>query len=179
MIIDVDTSSNTADLLVIEGDVIGRTKVVIRPIGNGMLSRKALFVSAPNDDVSTGAYFDVFRMDGDAREWNSLYENNKWFVATSNVIPNSSSGYGSTDDDEELQEDDYNHEYEDIVITPPNDNSNSNDDNSNNKVKLVSEALAYMALPQIGLEQTRDLIHIVSNKVASTKNIAGRCGMSE
>jgi outer membrane autotransporter protein len=36
-----------------------------------------------------------------------------------------------------------------------------------------------MSLPRIGLEQTKDLVRIVSNKVASTKAKCGRCGMSE
>ncbi|MBR2922804.1 MAG: autotransporter domain-containing protein [Alphaproteobacteria bacterium] len=164
MIIDVDPSNNTADLLIIEGDVVGRTKVVVRPTGSGLLTAKALFVSAPNDDVSTGAYFDVFRMDGDAREWYSLYENNKWYVTNDNT---SSSGYGTTDDDEELVLGDDVYDYEDIINI------------TSGKPKVVAEALAYMALPQIGLEQTRDLVRVIANKVASTKHICGQCGMGE
>ena len=164
MIIDVDPSNNTADLLIIEGDVVGRTKVVVRPTGSGLLTAKALFVSAPNDDVSTGAYFDVFRMDGDAREWYSLYENNKWYVTNDNISP---SGYGTTDDDEELVLGDDVYDYEDIINI------------TSGKPKVVAEALAYMALPQIGLEQTRDLVRVIANKVASTKHICGQCGMGE
>ena len=164
MIIDVDPSNNTADLLIIEGDVVGRTKVVVRPTGSGLLTAKALFVSAPNDDVSTGAYFDVFRMDGDAREWYSLYENNKWYVTNDNTSP---SGYGTTDDDEELVLGDDVYDYEDIINI------------TSGKPKVVAEALAYMALPQIGLEQTRDLVRVIANKVASTKHICGQCGMGE
>ena len=164
MIIDVDPSNNTADLLIIEGDVVGRTKVVVRPTGSGLLTAKALFVSAHNDDVSTGAYFDVFRMDGDAREWYSLYENNKWYVTNDNTSP---SGYGTTDDDEELVLGDDVYDYEDIINI------------TSGKPKVVAEALAYMALPQIGLEQTRDLVRVIANKVASTKHICGQCGMGE
>ena len=166
MTIDVDPSTNTADLLVIEGDVIGRTRVVIRPTGDGLLTGKALFVDAPNDDLSTGAYFDVHRMNGDARVWNSLYENNKWYVATDNIIADSSSGYGDTDDDEELVLGEDIYDDDTINIT-------------SGKPQLVSEAVAYMALPQIGLEQTRDLVRVVSNKVSSTKTLSGHCGMSE
>jgi outer membrane autotransporter protein len=116
-------------------------------------------------------------MVADARVWNSLYENNKWYVATDNIIASSSSGYGTTNDDEEL-------------ILGKNDTENggngSDNENSDNiinitqpKPQIVAEALAYMSLPRIGLEQTKDLVRIVSNKVASTKAKCGRCGMSE
>ncbi len=172
MTIDVDVANNTADILTIEGDVIGRTRVVINPIndngGTATMTDKALFVEAPNDDTSTGAYFDVYRMVADARVWNSYYENNKWYVGTSNVIANSQSGYGNTDDDEEL------------VLGGNNSGNNDNTVNiTQPKPQVVSEAIAYMSLPRIGLEQTKDLMRVVSNKVTSSKIMSGRCGMGE
>ena len=119
-----------------------------------------MFVEAPNDDTSTGAYFDVYRVIGDAHKWNSLYENNKWYVATDNVISETSpSGYGTIDD---------------------GTGTGTGSDSKPNKItNLYSEALAYLSLPKAGLEQLKDLFRTISNKVASTKVKSGYCGMSE
>ncbi|MBR2033285.1 MAG: autotransporter domain-containing protein, partial [Alphaproteobacteria bacterium] len=162
--IDVDPITNVADKLVVEGDVEGRTKVVINPLSNDLSTGKALFVEAMNDDLSTGAYFDVYRVNGDAHKWNTLYENNKWYAATDNIIATSQSGYGTVKDEE-------------LVL---GGNANAGDTNiTQPKPQVVSEAIAYMSLPRIGLEQTKDLMRVVSNKVAASKVKCGNCGMSD
>ena len=165
--IDIDPVAAISDKLIIEGDVEGRTKVVINPLSNDLSTGKALFVEAMNDDLSTGAYFDVYRVIGDAHKWNTLYENNKWYAATEDIITNASGGYGDVDDEE-------------LVLGGNNSGNNDNTVNiTQPKPQVVSEAIAYMSLPRIGLEQTKDLMKVVSNKVTSTKIKSGRCGMGE
>ncbi|MBR1948216.1 MAG: autotransporter outer membrane beta-barrel domain-containing protein, partial [Alphaproteobacteria bacterium] len=171
MTIDVDPTNGVADLLKIEGDVMGRTRVVINPTNDELSSKKALFVEAPNDDVTTGAYFDVFRVERDAHTWNSLYENGKWYVATDNIIATSQSGYGSVNDNDEL------------ILGETDNNDNLPVDKlpvtniTAPKPQVVAEAVGYMALPRAALEQIKDLVRVVSNKVASSMVNSGRCGM--
>ena len=180
MFIDVNPNTGKSDLMIVDGDVEGSTKVTIYKVTSGDVTDIIKFVDAPNDDTSTGASFTVNRVYGDATDpsnWKIVYNNNAWYVGTTSITGHTPvNGYGTTTD-EPLD-----------ASNPPNvtlpDNFPSNPtiplpQPQESKEKLVSEAVAYMALPQIGLEQTRDLVRIVSNKVASTKTLIGHCGMSE
>ncbi len=94
MTIDVDPVTNTADKLIVEGDVAGTTKVIVNPLTSDQSTDKILFVEALNDNKDTGAYFNIYRVIGDAHVWNSLYEDNRWYLGTDNIIADSSnSGY--------------------------------------------------------------------------------------
>ena len=96
MTIDVDPVTNTADKLIVEGDVAGTTKVIVNPLTSDQSTDKILFVEALNDNKDTGAYFNIYRVIGDAHVWNSLYEDNRWYLGTDNIIADSSnSGYAS------------------------------------------------------------------------------------
>lgn len=179
MTIDVDAATNTSDLLKIDGDVYGRTSVVVNPLqGDLRPSEKILFVDAPYDDLRTGAYFDVTRVIGSALNWNSLYENGKWYIGTDDIIPDGSdSGYeGETGADTGNMEDDPDYEapaqLPDNFPDTPSDNGNSG---GNSGPTVVAEAMAYMGLPSAGIEQTRDMLRNISAKVAATKVYNGPC----
>lgn len=171
MTIDVNPSNNTSDLLRVEGDVAGTTTVNLKFVnGEAQTSQAIPFVEAPNDDLDTGAYFVINRVYSNAFQWNSLYKDGVWYVGTSNVIPDGSNeGYGVSDtgnmeDDENLTAD---------AVLPPNFPFVPN--NNNNTPSVVGEAIAYMGLPSAGIEQTRDMMRNISNKVESTKIYSKHC----
>ena len=111
MDIDVDPINNVADLLKIEGDVEGKTDVVLYALSPERPSEMIKFVEAPNDDLSTGAAFSIFRVYGSGYQWNSLYQDGNWYTATNDIISDGSTdGYGDSDvgameDDEDLEAD--------------------------------------------------------------------------
>lgn len=171
MTIDVNPSNNTSDLLRVEGDVAGTTTVNLKFVnGEAQTSQAIPFVEAPNDDLDTGAYFVINRVYSNAFQWNSLYQDGVWYVGTDNVIPDGSDeGYGVSDtgnmeDDENLTAD---------AVLPPNFPFVPN--NNNNAPSVVGEAIAYMGLPSAGIEQTRDMMRNISNKVESTKIYSKHC----
>ena len=179
MTFDVDPQNNKSDLLRVDGDVSGTTQVVLNVLQPDVRPTKPIqFVEAKNDDLSTGAYFDIYRVIGSAYKWNSLYQSGGWYAGTDDIVPDgSSSGYGDGDtgnmaDDPDLEDD---------AVLPPNfpDKPSSNDDATNQNVggaSVVGEAIAYMGLPGAGLEQTRSLLRNVADKVESTKTYHQRCG---
>ena len=145
MTIDVDPVANTADKLIVEGDVAGTTKVIVNPLTSDQSTDKILFVEALNDNKDTGAYFNIYRVIGDAHVWNSLYEDNRWYLGTDNIIVDSSnSGYAG-------------------VQTKP---------------EVVSEAIAYGGLANVGIEQTRTLFANVRNNISGDKVYNTVCGGS-
>ena len=99
MTIDVNPTENTSDLLRIDGDVAGTTNVVLNVLQKDVRPTELIqFVDAQNDDLSTGAYFKIFRVDGSAFKWNSLYKDNGWYTGTDDLIPDGSeNGYGDGD----------------------------------------------------------------------------------
>ena len=177
--IDVDPQNNLSDKLIIDGDVKGKIGVVINPLSDGLASKKIVFVEALNDDLDTGAWFDVTRVIGDAHKWNSLWEGKNWYIGTDNVISVSQSGYGSISDGSDLELGV--NDKEDNDVTGGDDNTGDdvvgggdiggssvggNVVLSKSKIQVVSEALVYMSIPRIGLEQIRNLIKVVSDNVS-------------
>ena len=177
MTIDVNPTTNTSDLLRIDGDVSGTTNVVLNVLQENVKPTQLIkFVEAENDDLATGAYFNIFRVDGSAFKWNSLYQDNAWYTATDDIIPDGSvSGYGDGDmgnmaDDKELQADAQLPDGFPTAPTTPNLGGNST-----NSPSVVGEAIAYMGLPSAGIEQTRGMTRNISEKVAATKVYSKQC----
>ena len=199
MDIDVDPINNVADLLKIEGDVEGKTDVVLYALSPERPSEMIKFVEAPNDDLSTGAAFSIFRVYGSGYQWNSLYQDGNWYTSTNDIIPDGSTdGYGDSDvgameDDEDLEADaDLPSEFpnpDEGEGTDPDEGEGSNPDEGEGsnpdegegsnpdeggstpqaQPSVVGEAIAYMGLPSAGIEQTRDLTRNVASKVAASK----------
>ena len=169
MTIDIDPVLNVADVLHVDGDVIGTTKVTLNVTSTGRPAQKILFVEAPNDDLTTGAYFNIYRVYGNGYTWNALYENGNWYAGTNDLIPDgSSSGYGdgnggniANDLDSDM----------DAVLPPyfPSEPNGIGRPLPQTFAYVVPEAIAYMGLPAAGIEQTRDMLRNVSSKLSSTK----------
>ena len=174
MTIDVNPTANTSDLLRVDGDVAGTTNVVLNIVGADVRPTELIkFVEAANDDLSTGAYFNIFRVNNSAFVWKSIYQDNGWYTGTEDLISgDNESGYG--DGDKGNIEDDEN--LEDDAVLPPNfPDVPSGGGNSGKGPSVVGEAIAYMGLPSAGIEQTRDMTRNITNKVASTKVYSTQC----
>ena len=175
MTIDVNPTTNTSDMLRIDGDVEGVTDVVLNVLQNDVKPTELIkFVSAPYDDLTTGAYFNIFRVDGSAYKWNSLYKDHAWYTGTDDLIPDGSpSGYG--DPSEEDMASDPN--LEDDAVLPDQFPASPTapipdpepEPEPQPQASVVGEAIAYMGLPSVGIEQTRGMLQNVSDKVASGK----------
>ena len=182
MVIDVDLINKVADQLLVDGDVSGTTKVTIYPLSDGQTEDLIKFVSAPNDNTSTGAYFTidrVYRQALDIRDqWKIVYKDNAWHITSVTTDTTGlTNGYGSTDNgdlDVDLAED---------AILPSNFPDaptivpTTSTTNPVSEAKAFAETLTYMSLPTAGLEQIRDLSKVVTNKVASTKYKCTNCGI--
>ena len=179
--IDVNPAANLADKLVIEGDVEGSTKVVLNALTEDKPSSKVVFVEAPNDNIDTGAYFDIYRVMGNPYKWNSLYEDNKWYVGTDDLIADGSeSGYGDKEDKGELAD-----ETQGDAVLPPNfpavpdlDADKKQDANTGTKPSVVAEVVAYGGLANAGIEQTKTLFANVRNNISGDKVYNTVCGGS-
>ena len=177
MTIDVNPVDNTSDLLRVDGDVAGTTNVTLNIVGADVKPREMLqFVEAPNDDLSTGAYFEIFRVNNSAYNWNSLYQNGGWYTATDDIIPDgSASGYGTSDTGN--LEDDVNLDAD--AVLPPDFPSVPSQPTSR-QPSVVAEAIAYMGLPSIGIEQTRNMTRNITSQIASAKFFTQNCyGLSD
>ena len=173
MTIDVNPATNSSDLLKINGDVEGTTNVVLNALDTSKPTQMIAFVEAPNDDLSTGAYFNIHRIVGSPFNWNSLYKDGVWYTATDDLIPNgSNSGYGNGDagnieDDVDLEED---------AVLPPNFPKLPSTNNGGGNPSVVGEVVAYMSLPSAGIEQTRGMVRNLATKVENTKVYNMPCG---
>ena len=74
-------------LVNVAGDVSGTTNVILKFTNNDILDNpekiKSLFVSAPNDDISTPAQFNISYIYGSPYQWESLYDNedgSAWYL---------------------------------------------------------------------------------------------------
>ena len=184
MTIDVNPQTNTSDLMIVDGDVQGTTLVNLNVLNEAKPSEKILFVEALNDNPATGAAF--YTQDGhifgSPYKWNVLYENNRWYVGTDDVIPDgATNGYGDSDlgeitDDTVLEEDAVlPPSFPDVPSSSTGDAGNGNTSVVFRKPSVVGEVIAYMGLPSAGIEQTRDMTRNVSSKVASTKIYSPIC----
>ena len=81
----VDTENNTADKLVINGDVTGTSTLNVNLTSFAKPSGKILFLEALNDDLSTSSNFSVWRVNGSPYQWDTTHEGNDWYIGTSNV----------------------------------------------------------------------------------------------
>ena len=184
MTIDVNPLTNTSDLMVVDGDVQGTTLVNLNVLNEAKPSEKILFVEALNDNPDTGAYFYTAsgHIFGSPYNWNVLYENNRWYVGTDDIISNgSTNGYGDGDLGEITDES----VLENGAVLPPNfpdtpssvtgDDTNNGNGNIFRKPSVVGEVIAYMGLPSAGVEQTRDMTRNVTSRVSSTKIYSPQC----
>lgn len=93
--INVDTKNAVADKLIVDGDVVGNTKVILDVTGGNRVRSDILFVESPNDDLSTDASFDIWRVNGSSMDWESIQKEDKnWYLQASGGITPEIIAYG-------------------------------------------------------------------------------------
>lgn len=93
--INVDAKNAVADKLVVDGDVAGDTKVILDVTGGNRVKSDILFVESPNDDLSTDASFDIWRVNGSSMDWESIQKEDKnWYLKASGGITPEIIAYG-------------------------------------------------------------------------------------
>ena len=199
MYIDVNTESNKADQMLVDGDVLGTTKVTIYKKGSEEVDDLIKFVDAPNDDAITGAYFKVDHVYGEALDltdqWKIVYQDNAWYVTSAGMtVAGAVDGYGTANSgklDADMAADAVlPPDFPDVPSIVPEGTEPPTPDMPDivpgeietpmpTYNKVYAEVLGYMALPSVGLEQIRDLGQVVTNKVAASKRKCKNCGVVE
>lgn len=155
--VDVDPMRPKADMLEVDGDVSGSTNVTATVSSDAQPGDKILFVSAPNDDLATGAHFHMHRVIGSPYVWNIGYENNNWYMGTDNVIPD-----GTPDG------------YEDGGSVSGGGIIGGD---ASRLPSVVAEIPAYIALPNAGFEQLRGMTGNLDAKLGNMDNYYDRRDM--
>ncbi len=82
----VNPNAGSADILTINGDVQGNTNVHLFASSDSMSNGEILFVDAQNDDTSTAADFNIWRVDGSSYAWDTVNRDNKWYAYSTNIM---------------------------------------------------------------------------------------------
>lgn len=122
--VKVDGDNNTSDRLVINGDVVGDTNLIIQMASGTTPDQQIKFLETTNDDQSTASNFNIFRVNSNPYLWDTTHSGNDWYMGTVK---------------------------------------------QNGKAGVVSEVMAYMALPTAAIEQTRSLVYNVGAKVGNSR----------
>ena len=80
--INADPVTKTSDVLSVGGDLKGKSKLFVKTPSAVNSNDKILFLEAPNDDQATQAEFDVWRVQGSAYIWQTMQDNNNWYLYT-------------------------------------------------------------------------------------------------
>lgn len=122
--VKVDGDNNTSDKLVINGDVVGDTNLIIQMASGTTPDQQIKFLETTGDDQSTASNFNIFRVNSNPYLWDTTHSGSDWYMGTVK---------------------------------------------QNGKAGVVSEVMAYMALPTAAIEQTRSLVYNVGAKVGNSR----------
>ncbi len=120
----VDGDHNTADKLIVNGDVTGDTDLIIKMSSGTTPDQQIKFLETIGDDPATDSNFRIFRVESNPYLWDTTHNGADWYMGT--VKQGGKSG-------------------------------------------VVSEVMAYMALPTAAIEQTRSLVYNVGSKVGNSR----------
>lgn len=122
--IRVDGDNNTADKLIVNGDVIGDTDLIIKMSSGTTPDQQIKFLETIGDDPATASNFSIFRVESNPYLWDTTHSGADWYMGTVK---------------------------------------------QGGKAGVVSEVMAYMALPTAAIEQTRSLVYNVGSKVGNSR----------
>ncbi len=77
--LDVDPIGLTSDVVKISGDVKGTTRLQLTSTSGDTPDGKILFLEAPNDDLTTDASFEVWRVEGSLYDWQAFQDGRNWY----------------------------------------------------------------------------------------------------
>ena len=102
IIMDINPLNNTADKIVINGNVYGKTSVYMKSNSPKTTNESILFVDAPNNVNGGADSFEIWRVEKSPFIWDVLFENNKWYAYVTNgdspvIVPETAAYYGLID----------------------------------------------------------------------------------
>ena len=162
--VDVDVENLTADVLNVNGNVEGTTKLVLYPTSDkDIRGESILFAQSTNDTTGNADSFKVWRVYRSPYMFETKYtktgENaNKWELEMGNQI---------NPDADQKPDERPDPEVPDIKPTPTPDKPTN---------PVYGEVVAYGALPAAAIEQTRSVVDNVFGQTAGRRSYCPGCG---
>ena len=166
--LDVDVENLTADVLKVNGNVEGTTKLVLYPTsGKDIRGESILFAQSENDTTGNADSFAVWRVYRSPYMFDVKYtqtaENaNKWEL----TMGDEANEYAGVEPGERPNPDVPDPEIPDVP-TPEIPTVNNR--------KVASEVIAYGALPMAAIEQTRSMVDNVANQITNNRVYTRSC----
>ena len=82
IMLDINPSNNTADVLNISGDISGEIKLILNSLNTAAPTADILFAEAPMDNGATSGIFKVDRIIGSAYVWDPVLQGTSWYLTT-------------------------------------------------------------------------------------------------
>ena len=162
--VDVDVENLTADMLNVNGNVEGTTKLVLYPTSNkDIRGESILFAQSTNDTTGNADSFKVWRVYRSPYMFETKYtktgENaNKWELEMNDTA----NDYAGVEPGERPDP-----EVPDVKPTPTPDKPTN---------PVYGEVVAYGALPAAAIEQTRSVVDNVFGQTAGRRSYCPGCG---
>ena len=162
--VDVDVENLTADMLNINGNVEGTTKLVLYPTSDkDIRGESILFAQSTNDTTGNADSFKVWRVYRspymfDVKHTPTGKNANQWELEMGNQV---------NPDADQKPDERPDPEVPDIKPTPTPDKPTN---------PVYGEVVAYGALPAAALEQTRSVVDNVSGQAAGRRSYCPGCG---
>ena len=162
--VDVDVENLTADMLNINGNVEGTTKLVLYPTSNkDIRGESILFAQSTNDTTGNADSFKVWRVYRspymfDVKHTPTGKNANQWELEMGNQV---------NPDADQKPDERPDPEVPDVKPTPTPDKPTN---------PVYGEVVAYGALPAAALEQTRSVVDNVSGQAAGRRSYCPGCG---
>ncbi len=166
--LDVDVENLTADVLKVNGNVEGTTKLVLYPTsGKDIRGESILFAQSENDTTGNADSFAVWRVYRSPYMFDVKYtqtaENaNKWEL----TMGDEANEYAGVEPGERPNPDVPDPEIPDVP-TPEIPTVNNR--------KVAPEVIAYGALPMAAIEQTRSMVDNVANQITNNRVYTRSC----
>ena len=162
--VDVDVENLTADMLNVNGNVEGTTKLVLYPTSDkDIRGESILFAQSTNDTTGNADSFKVWRVYRSPYMFETKYtktgENaNKWELEMGNQV---------NPDADQKPDERPDPEVPDVKPTPTPDKPTN---------PVYGEVVAYGALPAAAIEQTRSVVDNVFGQTAGRRSYCPGCG---
>ena len=162
--VDVDVENLTADMLNVNGNVEGTTKLVLYPTSDkDIRGESILFAQSTNDTTGNADSFKVWRVYRSPYMFETKYtktgENaNQWELEMGNQV---------NPDADQKPDERPDPEVPDVKPTPTPDKPTN---------PVYGEVVAYGALPAVAIEQTRSVVDNVFGQTAGRRSYCPGCG---
>lgn len=87
--LDADPANALSDKLVITGDLIGKTNIIVNAVSDDKPQNDILFAETHNDNPDTEGSFEILRVNGSPYQWETKYDTlgKDWYMNTKAALP--------------------------------------------------------------------------------------------